>query len=238
MLCMLLKKAITGASVALPVPGSTCRLLTQTSKMPGPSWSLPAHRSCPRANGDICSLENCYAGKGCYQYKSPQHAQAERFAWTVRSMRTKEGRKFWVSYMVYAIRATGTEYFRVHDSGDLFNVAYAQCWYEVISQLPEVKFWIPTRVWQQPSGPLPVFDPLMTIVRKIATLPNVAVRPSALNFRDYPPKVKGLHAGAAADCQDMYRAYQCPARSKYGNSCGPCRACWNAKDLPVSYSKH
>ena len=36
------------------VPGTTVRLLTKTSKMPGPSWSLPAHRACPRANGSIC----------------------------------------------------------------------------------------------------------------------------------------------------------------------------------------
>jgi hypothetical protein len=28
------------------VPGTKVRLLTKTSKMPGPSWSLPAHKAC------------------------------------------------------------------------------------------------------------------------------------------------------------------------------------------------
>jgi hypothetical protein len=36
------------------VPGTSVRLLTQTTKMPGPSWSLPAHKACPRAAGSIC----------------------------------------------------------------------------------------------------------------------------------------------------------------------------------------
>src|SRR4030095_4598120 len=49
------------------VPGTTVRLLTQTSKMPGPSWSLPAHKACPRANGTIC--DGCYAAKGCYRFE-------------------------------------------------------------------------------------------------------------------------------------------------------------------------
>ena len=43
------------------VPGTTVRLLTKTTKMPGPSWSMPAHRACPRANGAIC--DSCYASK-------------------------------------------------------------------------------------------------------------------------------------------------------------------------------
>src|SRR5215468_2647692 len=139
------------------VPGTTVRLLTQTSKMPGPSWSLPAHRACPRANGTIC--DSCYAAKGCYRYSSTQNAQNARFAWTVESMRTAAGRQQWIAAMVAGIRESGCTYFRVHDSGDMFNVAYAECWYAVCQALPAVRFWIPTRSWQQPKSPLPVFDP-------------------------------------------------------------------------------
>src|SRR5215472_844603 len=95
-----------------PVPGTTVRLLTKTSKMPGPSWSLPAHMACPRANGTIC--DSCYASKGCYQYPSTHNAQQTRFQWTVESMRTAEGRKQWAETMISAIRETGCRYFRVH----------------------------------------------------------------------------------------------------------------------------
>src|SRR5215467_11443010 len=95
------------------VPGTSVRLLTQTTKMPGPSWSLPAHKACPRAAGTIC--DSCYASKGCYRYNTTQNAQAARFAWTVQCMRTPEGRASWVATMTAAIRAAGCEYFRVHD---------------------------------------------------------------------------------------------------------------------------
>src|SRR5215831_3901084 len=135
------------------VPGTSVRLLTQTSKMPGPSWSLPAHRACPRANGTIC--DSCYASKGCYQYASTRNAQELRFRWTVESMRTLANRAEWIRHMVQAIRETGCKYFRVHDSGDMFNVAYAESWLEVCRMLPHVRFWIPTRAWQAPKSALP-----------------------------------------------------------------------------------
>lgn len=99
------------------VPGTTVCLLSNPSKMPGLSWSLPAHRSCPRANGSIC--DNCYAAKGRYIMAKVRNAQNARFTWTVESMRTPEGRAFWVSTMTAAIR--NEKYFRVHDSGDMFN---------------------------------------------------------------------------------------------------------------------
>jgi hypothetical protein len=232
------QNAAHDATKALPyaaVPGTSVRLLTQTSKMPGPSWSLPAHKACPRANGTIC--DSCYASKGCYRYSTTQNAQHTRFAWTVESMRTPAGRSQWTEHMVRAIRATGCEYFRVHDSGDMFNLAYAECWLEVCKALPEVRFWIPTRAWQQPAGPLHIYDPLLNTLRQLAGLPNVTVRPSALNFGDHAPQVAGLHAGSTAAMPDVFRAAQCPAYAQ-GGRCGECRACWDSKDLPVSYCRH
>ena len=217
------------------VPNTAARLLTQTRKMPGPSWSLPAHRACPRANGTIC--DSCYAGKGCYQYPSTRNAQDVRFRWTVECMRTPAGRESWIASMVLAIGSTKAKYFRVHDSGDMFNMAYAQAWLEVCRMLPEVRFWIPTRAWQAPRSVLPVFDPLLYVLRQLAQLPNVTVRPSALNFGDHAPQVGGLHAGSTAGMPDVFRAWQCPAYAQ-GGHCGDCRACWDSKDTPVSYRPH
>jgi hypothetical protein len=139
--------------------------------------------------------------------------------------------------MATAIQQTGAKYFRVHDSGDMFNPAYAECWLEVCRRLSAVRFWIPTRAWQIPAGPLPVFDPLLGVLRKLAALHNVAVRPSALNFGDLPPAVSGLHAGSTAAFSDPTRAKECPA-PKQGGNCGNCRTCWNAKDVPVTYRRH
>jgi len=37
--------------------------------------------------------------------------------------------------MVAAIRESGCRYFRVHDSGDMFSAAYAECWLERLGSL-------------------------------------------------------------------------------------------------------
>lgn len=215
------------------VPGTTIGLLTQTTKMPGPSFSLPAHLACPRENGSIC--DSCYASKGCYRFTSTQQAQLARFTWTVECMRGDP--REWVHIMVHAIRATNCKYFRVHDSGDMFSPRYAESWYQVCLRLPNVRFWIPTRSWQQPSGPLPIYDAVLNTLQRMAKLPNVTVRPSALNFRDKAPSVPGLHAGTTADHLDVFTTRQCPAYHQ-GGSCQDCRTCWDEKDMPVSYSKH
>jgi hypothetical protein len=200
--------------------------------MPGKSFSLPAHKSCPRAHGDIC--DNCYAEKGTYTFPSTINAQRVRFDWTVQSMRTPESMAAWVDHMAVAINALRTEYFRVHDSGDMFNAHYAECWYRVAVRCPSKKVWIPTRAWQIPNSVLPVLDPVMTWLRRLAALPNVTVRPSALNFGDDAPIVPRLHAGSTAA---NAAAWQCPAHLQ-GNECGQCRHCWDAKDEPVSYQRH
>jgi hypothetical protein len=139
--------------------------------------------------------------------------------------------------MVRAI--IGCEYFRVHDSGDMFNPAYARAWLRVMQLCPGTKFWVPTRAYQGGiMGDLPLFDPMLETLRLMAKLPNVTVRPSALNFRDYAPVVPGLHAGSTADNPDVFRLYQCPAKRLYEGNCGPCRFCWEEKTLAVNYPKH
>jgi hypothetical protein len=216
------------------VPGTSVSLLSNPSKMPGLSFGLPAHKACPRAFGSIC--DDCYASKGCYSWDSSKNAQNVRFNWTRDCMRTDEGMDLWVSVMTGAILKE--EYFRIHDSGDFFNTRYVKAWIRVCRALPATKFWAPTRAWQGgKSGLLPVYDPLLNALRELASLPNVTVRPSALNFGDLPPVVNGLHAGSTADNSDA-SIYQCPARAKYDGHCGPCRHCWNAKTESVNYPRH
>jgi hypothetical protein len=152
-------------------------------------------------------------------------------------MRTDDGMALWVSVMVAAL--VKEEYFRIHDSGDFFNTRYAKAWVMVCKALPATKFWAPTRAWQGGvMGALPVYDPLLNALRELAALPNVTVRPSALNFGDLPPVVAGLHAGSTADLDDSAEVYQCPAKALYDGHCGPCRACWENKSVSVNYPKH
>ena len=222
----------------MKVPNTNTSLLSNPSKMPGYSWGLPAHRACSRANGTIC--QGCYAAKGAYAWRTVNAAYETRFTWTRECMKTAEGRAEFVAVLTAAIsRATRKQpFFRVHDSGDFFSPAYAQCWLEIMRALPNVQFWAPTRTWQQPLGGntfriMGQDDPILATLREMSKLPNVTIRPSALNFGDDAPVVDGLSAGSTADGSGK----QCPAPQQ-GNQCGECRACWIERDTPISYRKH
>jgi len=183
--------------------------------------------------------------------KSTEAAQAARFAWTREMMKTDEGLEQWVAYMVAAIRratARQTEkLFRIHDSGDFFSPRYARAWRMVCGQLPEVDFWAPFRGWQLPTGsavdnlkPFRVLDEsdlLLAELLAMAALPNVTLRPSALNFGEPAPEIPGFHAGSAASNSHLDGHYECPAQSQ-GNNCGSCRVCWHSKSTRVRYHEH
>jgi Gene product 88 len=224
---------------SLKVPGTTTNLLSQPDKLDGPwSFSLPAGETCPgkvTGEGTICGT--CYAdpdtrlavdsanGKrkagavrgGRYGFPATVRAQERRLAWTLECLMTAAGRDAWVALMTKAIRQKTRRhpYFRVHDSGDVFNPKYAQVWRRVHANLPEVQFWTPTRSWHQTPR-------ILAALVDLATLPNAAVHPSALRIGDAPPVVDGLDAGSSVAAD----GYTCPA-SRQGNRCRTCRACYS-----------
>lgn len=216
------------------VPGTTVALLTYTSKMPGPSFSLPAGRSCPgkvvKGKGAICA--SCYAAKGMYAFKVVVNAQQKRFDWVTECMRATDGYATFVRMMRLAIAAECLKhdmmYFRIHDSGDMFSVKYIRAWTDIARALPWIHFWAPTRSYRIPAMAQALVD--------LNALPNVTVRPSALHFGFEPPRIPGLSFGSTADNHEE-DVYQCPAHLQ-GNMCGDCRVCWDRPYTPVSYSKH
>ncbi len=236
------------ASVKIPETNTT--VLTMTSKMPCPSWSLPARLSCPNAvkectdgTGKTSICSQCYASKGGYIiYPEVRKAQAARWDWTRECMKTPLGQAQFVRVMVEAIRQTKTAYFRVHDSGDMFSPAYANCWYRIARILTGVKFWIPTRSYQtgqSQSALLPVLNTqngMLDILQSLAALPNVTVRPSALFFGEAAPIITGLQAGSTADYSGP-KTHACDVLNR-GGFCGDCRVCWNSPKTAVSYRSH
>jgi hypothetical protein len=208
------------------VPGTTIALLSRPTKLPAPSWSLPAGPACPfRRNGPNTICGSCYADDvGRYSQAQIKRAQWARFDWTRECLRTPQGTDVFVRTMVDAIEATGHRYMRVHDSGDLFSAAYTRAWIRICSALSWVRFWFPTRTWQAPW---------LEVIKELAALPNVTVRPSAIHFDDEPPQIDGLAAGTTVKSF----GYSCPA-PRQNNACGECRRCWVAKSWPISYHAH
>jgi hypothetical protein len=205
------------------VPGSNFMLLSRPTKMPGPSWSLPAGAACPfmvvKGLHSICG--SCYALRGRYASEQTFLAADARFSWVRDCLKTPEGTDQFVDVMVEAIGQAGYRYMRVHDAGDLFSEAYTRAWTRICAELPRVQFWFPTRSWQAPW--------VLAIIA-LNALPNVTVRPSALYFGEAPPVIAGLAAGTTARPDH----YTCPAPLQ-GNACERCRVCWDEPDREVSY---
>jgi hypothetical protein len=203
-------------------------LLTNTTKMPCPSWGLPAGKACPGAKygaGTICG--HCYAKGGNYGTPAVRHALAERFRWTLALMRTEAGQDAFVAYMTMAIDSIGSPYFRVHDSGDLFSPAYIRCWQRIARNLSHIRFWFPTRSYRIAN--------LLPGIVELNVLPNVTIRPSALMLDAAPPVIPGLAAGSGATYSKD--GATCPAYRQNGE-CRDCRHCWDAPASPVLYPLH
>lgn len=212
--------------------------LSKPSKMPGHSWSLEAGRTCPaskltvREHGRAAICDGCYAKGGMYRMPNVKNAQQRRLDWLLDSIEGDDGDTA-ILGLVSMIEATGDSVFRVHDSGDLFSEAYATVWVEVARRLPHVQFWIPTREHLR--------ERMLPALRTLASLPNVALRPSAARIGDPAPEVEGLSAGTTVAFHDTLPAdhWICPATATEQKACDDhgCRKCWDPT-VKVAYVAH
>lgn len=228
-----------GKHCKFKIPGSTVSLLSWTEDMDAWSFSLPAGRdgACPLikddSEKDICS--GCYAQINRYNMPNVLKAQWVRFNWVKKLVQEDRLQEF-VDLMVLAIghydKANG--FFRWHDSGDLFHPKYIEACYQVCKQTDVIKHWFPTRSWRATSQSWrEAFD-------KLCSLPNVTVRPSALQYNDPSPKIKGFGAGTTVITEEnMGKHNVCPKTLNGGNcTTNSCRTCWVEKDTPVAYLVH
>lgn len=200
--------------------------LTQTTKMPCKSYSLPTiacvtgFRMREIANS-ICAM--CYAEKGNYRkyqnnIEPVQHARLESI--------TDE---LWVDAMVVSIGADA--YFRWHDSGDIQSIEHLEKIADVAKRTPHCMHWLPTREY----GIVSAFTAQYDIPK------NLIIRLSAM-FTDRPvvvPKTLQNVAGIAVSNVHSKKAIGTACNApKQNGECRTCRACWSRKVLAVSYSIH
>ena len=200
--------------------------LTQTSKMPCQSYSLPT-AACQtgfkmaQVKGSVCS--KCYANKGFYSLyaKTIEPAQQARLV--------SLGDPLWVNALVASIGAD--PYFRWHDSGDIQDLAHLELIAQVCAATPKCKHWLPTReygivkAYIAKHGKLPV----NLVIRLSAMFPDVAVQiPASL------ASVAGITASNVHTVTPI--GEDCNA-SKQGGACLDCRKCWDRKTV-VSYAMH
>lgn len=212
---------------------SVCGSLTQTSKMPCKSSSLPTE-AChtgyrmAQIEGSICS--SCYADKGFYAMyaatiKPAQHSRLDA-VW--QAMDDQAMGDAWVQSMAALIGSD--DYFRHHDSGDLQGLRHLELIVALCTLTPHTRHWLPTREYGM----------VKEYIAKHGALPeNLTIRLSAM----YPDKpvvipeslkgIKGVTASNVHTAEPMGEACKAPSQN---GECRDCRACWS--DVVVSYKMH
>lgn len=214
---------------------SICGSVTQTTKMPCRSFSLPTE-SCQtgfrmaQIPGSICS--SCYADKGNYAMyaKTIKPAQFARLDSVWQAMESTDHAQLWVSGMVSHIGQD--RYFRWHDSGDLQGLAHLELIAAVCKATPDCAHWLPTRE----------YGTVKDYITKHGALPaNLTIRLSAM-YPDQPVKIpaslQGIPGVTASNVHTSGKSVHgqaCNAPAQNGE-CRDCRLCWT--DAVVSYALH
>ena len=226
--------------------------LSNTSKMPSKSWSLPAWETCLGAritNYDTNKDDVAPACKGCYAltgaYMFPNTIKA-------RMHNAEDWKKTdWVDAMVKAIGKA--KYFRWFDSGDVYAEELAEKITLVIRATPNCLHWLPTRAYKD--------TPIRAVFNRMITkyhyhkssvgeelrvdsgdyLPNAIIRYSSdsVNGARLSNKM-GLNSVIIQSENDFKpeKGYALCRAFKRGGECGDCRACWSDKVDTVAYVYH
>jgi len=204
---------------------TVCGGLSQTSKMPCKSYSLPTE-AChtgfrmAQIKGSICA--SCYADKGNYaryanNIKPAQFARLDSLS-----------DPYWIHAMANLIG--NDPYFRWHDSGDLQSLEHLEQIAQVCELTPNTRHWLPTRE----------YGIVKSYIAKHGSIPaNLTIRLSAM----YPDKpvvipaslqnIKGITASNVHTSKPI--GQRCAAPDQAGE-CKKCRVCWS--DAVVSYGLH
>jgi Gene product 88 len=199
--------------------------LTQTSKMPCKSYSLPTEAcrtgfKMSKIAGSVCSV--CYANNGFYlmyqnTIKPAQFARLDSL-----------NDPAWTEAMVALIGSD--QYFRWHDSGDLQGLEHFEKIVQVAKLTPKTRHWLPTRE----------YSIIKNFIAKGGKIPeNLIVRLSGM-YPDKPVQVpaslqgiKGITTSNVHTKKPLGLACKAPSQA---GECRDCRACWT--DKPVSYLMH
>lgn len=209
--------------------------LGKTTKMPGYSFGLDTS-ACAVGSGlqKVCGsvCEKCYARRLENIRPSVKLGHERRTHAVHEAMKSYEGRARWVISMVERLwqKYEGVpeqgRYFRWHDSGDIQGVLHLHMIAVVASELPDIRFWLPTKEKKM----------VKSYLRKYGSFPsNLLVRVSSAMIDAAP--LKGFtHTSTVHHLEDAY-GRECPAYLQ-GGECGECRACWSSQIANISYKKH
>lgn len=197
--------------------------LSAASKMPCPSFSIPA-QACKtgaklaKIEGSVC--HGCYALKGNYRFEAVRKHRAHNLS-------ALDDLDTWRRSLIKTIKDNDvTGYFRWHDSGDIQSEAHLMAIMDIAEALPDIQFWLPTKE----KG-------ILAKVRRKRLMPdNLTVRLS-MPMIDMPPNDTRELTSTVRSKGGTVHGVECKAPANNGK-CGTCRACWDKTIKNVTYLKH
>jgi len=198
------------------------------SKMLGSSfgldpWSCKTGIKLSKIKGSVCN--QCYAKRGTGIYPSVKQGRKNNTLAIINGTKTDD-LKSWTSSMVFLIeKRSKLGFHRWHDSGDLQNLSHYKAIINIAIQLPNIKFWLPTKekkIINSYKNPLPS---------------NLCVRLSGAMIDSLPPKTNKDILTSTVHKDSSAHGFVCPAPNQ-GGSCLDCSACYNTNISNVSYHKH
>jgi len=195
--------------------------LSETGKMPCPSYSISAKRcnvgsQLAKIEGSVCN--DCYALKGNYVRYAKAIGQAHERRY--QSLTNPQ----WVDAMTFIVLRKKLTHFRWHDSGDIQNLQHLINIVAIAENCPDTLFWLPTKEKAL------VYE----YERDIGVIPaNLIVRISSSMVDGKPLDYKTTSTVHTEKPQ----GHECKSYENAGK-CGDCRTCWDSTVKNVSYKQH
>jgi hypothetical protein len=195
---------------------------SKPSKMPCNSWSIPA-KDCKvgsklvLVSGSVCN--DCYALSGFYRMGNVKSCLEKR----LQSLSDPR----WTEAMTVAISGSeGSGFFRWFDSGDIQSLAHLEKIVQVANNLPQIKFWLPTKE----------YGFVQEFLSQKELPENLTIRLSGYMVDGPAPVALASRLGLVTSTVAT-KDFSCPANSQ-GNKCLSCRACWDKETTNVAYKFH
>lgn len=106
------------------------------------TFSLPPIDTCNKGSSSLCR-KVCYADRGSFKYSSVMERYNQNLAVTTKND--------FVDYVINTLRNSSAKTVRWHVAGDFYNLDYLLKVYQIFLYLPEVKFYLYTRTWREPT---------------------------------------------------------------------------------------
>ena len=212
------------------------------------TFGLPAGKeySCPSATS-ICS-KVCYAGK--LEKLFPAVKENLMHNWNILKDATFLDMCVLLDTMITEFkqdcdRRSAPKVFRIHWDGDFFSDTYAEAWQMVITQHPDVKFWVYTRV-ESAARILTGIDNLSLYYSTDADNKHIAegLRSEGIvklayladTFEDAKQDMLSMTGKVGAKCPENNKSI--PLISANGSACFSCGLCIDGKaDIRFSATK-